>query len=591
MQFIPSTWKTYGVDANRDGARDPYNPVDAIFAAARYLRAAGAEKDLRKAIFAYNHADWYVDSVVLRARLIGGLPANFVGSLTGLTQASFPVRATARYADDISEAEATRRVRRGRNAAFLVNADKRRRGINIYARPGSPVVAVGDGRIVRVGRSARLGRFVQLQDVYGNTFTYAHLARVARTFLAPRVRRVSRAAVRRELDLPVPRVPATAGQADASYGGHRRGRGIVARVGSSGAGAARGASRSIWPTSRPLGGRHVGQLAQLPIWPPSRPPGGRGVGQLDPLAQGFTTFSPSTGSGPARRGVTRPLRRGSRVTAGTLLGRIGTTSKTVAPHVLFEIRPAGRGAPRIDPKPILDGWKLLESTAIYRAQGRNALHGQDAKAPSIGQILLASKDALIAARAGTTRGSTSTSAAARTSAPASSTAARSRHSSSSPPPASNPPSPALRCGHGYYTAGGNVSHHARGNAIDIAAINGIPILGHQGAGSITEIAVQRLLTLAGHDAPRPDHHPDDLQEHRQHVTRWATTPTTSTSAGDPSTAPTANSPSRSTPSSNPNSGSSSSTASTTSTTPPSRTKPSKQALKIVKRGSKAHEGE
>ena len=212
MQFIPSTWKTYGVDANRDGARDPYNPVDAIFAAARYLRAAGAEKDLRRAIFAYNHADWYVDSVVLRARLIGGLPANFVGSLTGLTQASFPVRATARYADDISEAEATRRVRRGRNAAFLVNADKRRRGINIYARPGSPVVAVGDGRIVRVGRSARLGRFVQLQDVYGNTFTYAHLARVAPTFLAPRVRRVSRAAVRRELDLPVPRVPATAGR-------------------------------------------------------------------------------------------------------------------------------------------------------------------------------------------------------------------------------------------------------------------------------------------------------------------------------------------------------------------------------------------
>ena len=40
------------------------------------------------------------------------------------------------------------------------------------------------------------------------------------------------------------------------------------------------------------------------------------------------------------------------------------------PHVRFEIRPAGRGAPRIDPKPILDGWKLLESTAIYRAQGQ-----------------------------------------------------------------------------------------------------------------------------------------------------------------------------------------------------------------------------
>ena len=41
MQFMPATWKRYGTDANNDGKRDPYNPVDAIFAAARYLKAAG----------------------------------------------------------------------------------------------------------------------------------------------------------------------------------------------------------------------------------------------------------------------------------------------------------------------------------------------------------------------------------------------------------------------------------------------------------------------------------------------------------------------------------------------------------------------
>ena len=69
MQFMPATWKQYGVDANRDGVKDPFNPVDAIFAAARYLRAAGADRDLRRAIFAYNHADWYVDSVLMRARV------------------------------------------------------------------------------------------------------------------------------------------------------------------------------------------------------------------------------------------------------------------------------------------------------------------------------------------------------------------------------------------------------------------------------------------------------------------------------------------------------------------------------------------
>ena len=50
----------------RTGVRIPYNPVDAIFAAARYTAAAGYEDDVRRAIFAYNHADWYVDSVLLR---------------------------------------------------------------------------------------------------------------------------------------------------------------------------------------------------------------------------------------------------------------------------------------------------------------------------------------------------------------------------------------------------------------------------------------------------------------------------------------------------------------------------------------------
>src|SRR4051812_35050842 len=47
MQFMPSSWRAYGVDANKDGKKDPYNPVDAIFAAARYLKAAGGDKDIR----------------------------------------------------------------------------------------------------------------------------------------------------------------------------------------------------------------------------------------------------------------------------------------------------------------------------------------------------------------------------------------------------------------------------------------------------------------------------------------------------------------------------------------------------------------
>src|SRR4029077_10992380 len=103
MQFMPATWKLYGVDANGDGVKDPFNTVDAIFAAARYLRAAGGDQDIRRAVFAYNHADWYVDSVLMRAQVIGGLPSDLIGSLTGLTQGRFPVYAKATYAGQLNK--------------------------------------------------------------------------------------------------------------------------------------------------------------------------------------------------------------------------------------------------------------------------------------------------------------------------------------------------------------------------------------------------------------------------------------------------------------------------------------------------------
>ena len=122
MQFIPSTWQMYGVDANNDGRKDPYNPVDAICAAARYLKAAGGETDLRTAIFAYNHADWYVDEVLLYANQYERLPADLVGSLTGLTEgARFPVAADSRYADDITERRLLERVQNGQTVGAEVS--------------------------------------------------------------------------------------------------------------------------------------------------------------------------------------------------------------------------------------------------------------------------------------------------------------------------------------------------------------------------------------------------------------------------------------------------------------------------------------
>ena len=155
MQFLPSSWEAFGLDANGDGRKDPYNPVDAICAAAHYLKLAGAHEDLYQAIFAYNHADWYVQEVLLYARAYGRLPSDLVGSLTGLTEgAHFPIAADARYADDIAAREA---LKKGEspdygNAAEVISSSPTPRGINIFSKQGAPVVAVNDGVIRKLGQ-------------------------------------------------------------------------------------------------------------------------------------------------------------------------------------------------------------------------------------------------------------------------------------------------------------------------------------------------------------------------------------------------------------------------------------------------------
>jgi len=85
MQFSivgsPSTWDRYRADGNRDGRTDVYDPGDAIPAAGRYLRASGAPADWDRALFAYNHAAWYVADVEQQAQLYRG--ASVSGSLAG----------------------------------------------------------------------------------------------------------------------------------------------------------------------------------------------------------------------------------------------------------------------------------------------------------------------------------------------------------------------------------------------------------------------------------------------------------------------------------------------------------------------------
>src|SRR3954447_9647209 len=485
MQFIPSTWAAYGVDANEDGRKDPYNPVDAICAAARYLRAAGGDTDLRQAIFSYNHADWYVDEVLLYANQYGKLPDALVGSLTGLTEgAHFPVAADARYADDINDATAlsrsTTQRRASGNAADVVASNAQRRSINIYSSLNAPVVAVNDGIIKKMGDSKELGKFIVLQDAYGNRYTYGHLGEIAKVHPVPRQDNLSA----KDFQLTNPNRDAAPSQA-ASAGDNSQRKSAAAPKKRKAASAPRnteGLRNRLFALPRRPGGAEqagvAGQLDQL-------------LGRAVPGYETFkSAFAPSF-SFDQKTMQLKPLKVGSKVTGGTVIGRVGQPDQA-APHLNFAIRPAGRGAPNIDPKPILDGWKLLETTAIYRAEDKNPFSDN----PTVGQVLLMSKAALqqrvlndpaLSIYACGRNDIATGQVDRRILAVMEYLVARGYRLTIT----------SLKCGHSYLTASGNVSAHSYGSAVDIAAVNGIPITGHQGPGTITEAVIKDLMLLQG----------------------------------------------------------------------------------------------
>lgn len=165
MQFLPSTWGRYGLDVNNSGFEDPYNPADAIFAAARYLRDAGGASNIRTAIFAYNHSAAYVNSVMLRARLLSGAPPSLLEAMTTLAEARFPVHAPSHFSDGFP--------------TTVGSSPHQIPATTIYSVPGAPVIAVQNGRITQLGDSGGLGPHISLTDANGNTYTYAELGTIA----------------------------------------------------------------------------------------------------------------------------------------------------------------------------------------------------------------------------------------------------------------------------------------------------------------------------------------------------------------------------------------------------------------------------
>ena len=526
MQFLPSTWKRYGVDANGDGVADPYNPVDAIFSAARYLHAAGASKNIGGAVFSYNHAGWYVQSVMLRAKLIGGMPNDLIGALTGLVEGHFPVAAPSRYADDAVEKLAKQRIKKG-NAAVPINSDPNTKGVAVFAKTNSPVIAVNDGKVVKIGQSKQLGRYLMLQDATGNVYTYAHLGSIPSKYPVPKRVKVTAKQITKQLSAPItppPTGPASAGSQQTA---------AIPSVSKATKEIKSTPSKAAAPLSVPVasGGSHPSSK--------STPTGSQSTGSQPtdqtttiaaPLAKERLFADPHRPNSYAAGGATQiknaalqisnfrdyfsdvlhlgkkqytlqPLKAGAVVVAGTILGRIGKGSATDAAHLEFMVRPAGKNAPQIDPKPILDGWKLLEATAVYRAAGVDPFFGPGAKNPSIGEILLMSKEQLQSRVLADPH--VQIYACGRRDIQAGLIDRRilgvTEFLSAS---GLYPTVSGLDCGHSQKASTGVDAQGATGSSIDISKINNIPIQGHQGAGSITDIAIRRLLTLQG--AMKPD---------------------------------------------------------------------------------------
>jgi peptidoglycan LD-endopeptidase LytH len=177
MQFLPGTWALYGTDGDGDGRRDIMDPADAIPAAAALLMANGAPGNWPRAIFAYNHAGWYVQRVLAQAeRYRGRCTAAVDGSGevggAGNGAMAWPVRGpiTSRYCEQRAW-------------------ERCHPGIDIAVPAGTPVRAAEAGAVTLATPTPGYGNFICVTHSRRLTTCYAHLSE----YLVARGDRVRRA--------------------------------------------------------------------------------------------------------------------------------------------------------------------------------------------------------------------------------------------------------------------------------------------------------------------------------------------------------------------------------------------------------------
>lgn len=162
FQFIPSSWRIFGIDANEDGVGDPHNVFDAVAAMRRHLCPDGQIVDIAGAVFAYNRSDAYVAAVLDWARRYTG-PLAF---------AALPI---AGYALPISPGLLTE--------AMLVRPHHTYPAWDAAVPVGTPVFAIVAGTVTSAVRAGvfpadpnRCGNTVAIAGIDGVTYTYCHLS-------------------------------------------------------------------------------------------------------------------------------------------------------------------------------------------------------------------------------------------------------------------------------------------------------------------------------------------------------------------------------------------------------------------------------
>jgi membrane-bound lytic murein transglycosylase B len=579
MQFMPETWLQYGVDALGAGYADPYNPVDAIFAAARYLHAAGASSNLHTAILAYNHSEAYVESVLLRAKLIASYPQSVIATLTGLTEGRLPV-AGARITPDpaavapallpssatagavavgapapsakgtspgATDAPTPAAAASGLNVpassaasaqgSAAAGSGKGRKPpeelhfVDLLGTPEEAVTAVEDGRIVKLGRSHRLGNYLALQDIYGDIFTYAGLGSIAPRYHVA--------------DLADPASVAHAGQKAPAQalGSARSGTGVVSTpavplpLAAAAAKTSAHTPKPVLPASagsQPPLTLHVKASHTRPVEPETEEqPAAAGSGAV-PAGMGRVRLYAHPGNPVARvaaaravqnsakdaRGPWLPLRVGSVVSQGTVLGHLkslpgqsaaalsvplgsqavgslGAVGAARTVRLRFAIRPAGDST-TVDAQPILDNWRQL-AVALHPKDSKGTLDLLDATAAQVFLMSQSELERTVLSDPGIDLRGCGRQDVASGAIDGRVLAVLEFLSRSGLRPTVS----AMRCTDGRLAAASSIdAAHQLGAAVDISAINGTPIAAHQGTGSITDLTIRTLLTLQGRFQPR-----------------------------------------------------------------------------------------